>query len=155
MPAALAKGGQLSICSPLSYCLRFSGSRSTSYAFRSFLNRPSAFALCSSLFCNKHCEIVGTCFKFSAWQTKVLQHCLSSMQHPYRQFGWQVGHNKWQDTTFSASQTTAQNPLHQDVPKHMIHGSWQNAEHGLLQAPAAYRELVKCKSHLLSVWMPD
>lgn len=49
---ALFECGQLSMCSPLSYCLRFSGSLSTSYAFRSFLNRPSASALCSSLFCN-------------------------------------------------------------------------------------------------------
>ena len=51
--------GQLSTCSPLSYCLRFSGSRSTSYALRSFLNRPSAFALCSSLFCNSITFVVS------------------------------------------------------------------------------------------------
>lgn len=136
MLVALQRCDQLSMCSPLSYCLRFSGSRSTSYAFRSFLKRPSAFALCSSLFCSKQCKIVGTCFRhFTAWHTKVLQHCLPTTQQPYKQFEWQLEHNKQQDATFSALQTTAnqaQNPLHQDIHKHVTHGSWQNAEHGLL-----------------------
>ena len=124
---ALVECGQLSMCSPLSYCLRFSGSLSTSYAFRSFLNRPSAFALCSSLFCNSSAWLLAVALLWPLGKHKSC--CAATQPFNHHTFPWNTNHsaNISRRQLSIHQETTGPQPcclLYQDNQCHTLDTLW-------------------------------